>query len=133
MAVPADARAASPGSPAVACATAGGTALVLALAGCAAAPVDTDTGAGGGPSLVDLGRTVFLERAEPSCALCHTLADAGAAGAVGPDLDALRPGLETVVSAVRDGVGVMPPQARLLTEEEIRAVARYVVDATGGG
>ena len=131
MAVPRDAWVAPPGSSAVARATAGGTALVLALAGCAVAPVDT--GAGGGPSLVDLGRTVFLERAEPSCALCHTLADAGAAGAVGPDLDALRPGLETVVSAVRDGVGVMPPQARLLTEEEIRAVARYVVDATGGG
>ena len=131
MAVPGDARAASWGSPAGARAVAGGMALVLALAGCAGAPVDA--GAGGEASLVELGRTVFLERAEPSCALCHTLAEAGAAGAVGPDLDALRPGLETVVSAVRDGVGVMPPQAGLLTEEEIRAVARYVVDATGGG
>lgn len=131
MAVAGCARAASPSSLAGARAVAGGMAFVLTLAGCAGAPVDA--GAGGEVPLVDLGRTVFLERAEPSCALCHTLADAGAAGAVGPDLDALRPGLETVVSAVRDGVGVMPPQARLLTEEEIRAVARYVVDATGGG
>lgn len=131
MAVLRDTRAASPGSLTVARVTAGGMALVLTVAGCAVAPVDTS--AGDEASLVGLGRTVFLERAEPSCALCHTLAEAGAVGAVGPDLDALRPGLETVVSAVRDGVGVMPPQARLLTEEEIRAVARYVVDATGGG
>ena len=130
MAAPGGARAASPSSLAGARVVAGGMAFALTVAGCAGARVDT--GAGGEASLVDLGRTVFLERAEPSCALCHTLADAGATGAVGPDLDALRPRLETVVSAVRDGVGIMPPQARLLTEEEIRAVARYVVDATGG-
>ncbi|MDE0395369.1 MAG: cytochrome c [Gammaproteobacteria bacterium] len=131
MAVPRDPLAAVPGLLAVARSTAAGMALVLTVAGCAVAPVDTS--AGDEDSLVGLGRTVFLERAEPGCALCHTLADAGAAGAVGPDLDALRPGLETVVSAVRDGVGVMPPQAGLLTEAEIRAVARYVVHATGGG
>ena len=131
MAVPGEARAPLPGWLAVARATTGGMALVFTVAGCAVARVDTS--AGGEGSLVDLGRTVFLERAEPICALCHTLADAGATGAVGPDLDALRPGLETVLSAVRDGVGVMPPQDRLLTEEEIRAVAQYVVDATGGG
>ena len=131
MAVSWGARANSASSLAAARAVAGGMAFMLTVAGCAGAPVDT--GAAGEASLVELGRTVFLERAEPSCALCHTLADAGAGGVLGPDLDALRPGLETVVSAVRDGVGVMPPQARLLTEEEIRAVARYVVDATGGG
>ena len=130
MAVAQDARAASASSPPGGRTVAGRMALMFGVAGCAGAPVDT--GAGSAASLVDLGRTVFIERAEPSCALCHTLADAGAAGAVGPDLDALRPGLETVVSAVRDGVGVMPPQAGFLTEEEIRAVARYVVDATGG-
>ena len=120
MAVSWGARANSASSLAAARAVAGGMAFMLTVAGCAGAPVDT--GAAGEASLVELGRTVFLERAEPSCALCHTLADAGAGGVLGPDLDALRPGLD-----------VMPPQARLLTEEEIRAVARYVVDATGGG
>ncbi len=79
--------------------------------------------------LQDLGRAVFTELAEPSCALCHTLAEAGATGSVGPNLDELMPDVQAVVSAVTDGVGIMPSQRGNLTQEQIRAVARYVSEA----
>ena len=84
-----------------------------------------------GPALAqdgdaELGRQVFLERAEPACAICHTLAAAGAAGTIAPSLDELKPSKEAVRAAVAEGVGVMPSYADKLTEAEIEAVARYV-------
>src|SRR5690606_38915843 len=39
----------------------------------------------------DLGREVFTTQATPACAICHTLAAAGATGEVGPSLDMLKP------------------------------------------
>lgn len=77
-----------------------------------------------------LGKQIFNEVAQPSCALCHTLKDAGAAGTVGPVLDELKPTADKVEQAVRSGVGVMPPYENL-TDEQIEAVARYVSSATG--
>jgi mono/diheme cytochrome c family protein len=76
-----------------------------------------------------LGREVFTERAEPRCALCHTLADTGAAGDVGPNLDEMAPEAARIRAAVASGVGVMPPYAETLTPEEIDAVAAYVAAA----
>lgn len=76
------------------------------------------------------GREVFLERSAPGCGSCHRLADAGTRGARGPDLDELRPDFERVLEAVRHGARTMPSQARVLSEEEMEAVARYVVEAT---
>ena len=104
----------------------------LATSACAPAPADESVIPAEGALPLDFGRNVFLESAEPSCALCHTLAEAGSTGAIGPDLDALRPDVQAIVSAVRDGVGVMPAQSEHLTEEEIQAVARYVFEATSG-
>jgi mono/diheme cytochrome c family protein len=72
---------------------------------------------------------VFTELAQPSCALCHTLQAAGAAGAVGPSLDELKPDKARVLEAVRKGLGVMPPFADKLTPEQIEAVADYVARA----
>ena len=47
-----------------------------------------------GPVLADeqleLGKKVFLEQAQPSCTVCHTLNDAGSAGEIGPNLDQLK-------------------------------------------
>ena len=74
----------------------------------------------------DLGRKVFTEIAQPSCALCHTLQAAGAAGAVGPSLDELKPDKARILEAVRKGLGVMPPFGDKLTPEQIEAVADYV-------
>jgi cytochrome c6 len=78
-----------------------------------------------------LGRAVFLEKAEPQCALCHSLAEAGADGAVGPDLDMLRPDYDTVMRAVTQGVGPMRPYVDL-DEAELDALAHYVATASGG-
>jgi mono/diheme cytochrome c family protein len=74
----------------------------------------------------ELGRKVFTEIAQPSCALCHALQAAGAAGTIGPSLDELKPDKARVLEAVRKGVGVMPPFAGKLTPEQIEAVADFV-------
>lgn len=81
--------------------------------------------------LLTPGRKVFVEQAQPSCTLCHTLADAGASGTVGPDLDELAPSEQQVEAAVSNGVGVMPAYGDSLTSEQIRAVARYVSSLSG--
>lgn len=78
------------------------------------------------------GKQVFTQEAQPSCSICHTLADAGATGAIGPDLDELKPSLAQVINAVTGGVGIMPAFEESLTEEQIQAVADYVTSVTGG-
>ena len=78
-----------------------------------------------------LGKSVFLELAEPQCALCHTLADAGSSGDIGPDLDQLQPTEERVRAAVTQGIDVMPSYAELLSEEQLDAVAHYVATVAG--
>lgn len=105
--------------------------LGLATAACAGGRAVGSGEEGEAPeALMDEGRTVFLELAEPSCALCHTLGDAGATGVLGPNLDELKPDLEIVRAAVTTGVGVMPAQGHL-TEQQIQALASYVSQAAG--
>ncbi len=87
--------------------------------------------AGADEALLAQGRQVFLEQAQPSCSLCHTLREAGASGAVGPDLDQLKPDAARVAAAVSNGLGVMPPFADTLSAEQIRAVAHYVSSVAG--
>ncbi len=79
------------------------------------------------------GKALFQTQAVPACAVCHTLADAGAEGAIGPNLDDLKPELEQVRRALIDGVGVMPSFADSLSEDDLNAVAEYVVSASKGG
>ena len=74
--------------------------------------------------MFDLGKDVFLNKAV--CSTCHTLADAGSNGQIGPNLNEIRPGKMTVMNAVTNGIGVMPPYEDQLTPEEIEAVAHYV-------
>lgn len=62
---------------------------------------------------------------QPHCALCHTLADAQASGAVGPDLNELTPDAQRIKHAMRNGIGPMPATT-WLTDEQIELVARYV-------
>jgi cytochrome c6 len=99
--------------------------LAAALALCAGAAQ-----AGDEPDL-ELGKQVFLEIAEPQCAICHTLADAGATGDIAPSLDDLQPSAEQVEIVVRDGVDLMPAFEDVLTEEQIKAVAHYVATVAG--
>ena len=66
------------------------------------------------------------------CKGCHTLADAGATGTVGPNLDDAKPDKDLVITRVTKGMGAMPPFAGQLTDQQIADVAAYVVQATGG-
>ena len=64
------------------------------------------------------------------CAGCHTLADAGASGRVGPAFDgdaALSHDL--VVDRVANGSGPMPAFGGQMSPEEIEAIAAYVIHA----
>lgn len=78
------------------------------------------------------GKKLFTQTAVPACAVCHTLAHAGAKGDIGPDLDELRPDAARVEKAMRNGIGQMPPFARL-SDEQIQALARYVESAAASG
>jgi mono/diheme cytochrome c family protein len=82
--------------------------------------------AGGDPVA---GAEVF---ASAGCGSCHTLAEAGTSGTVGPNLDDSQPPHELVVDRVTNGQGVMPPFAGQLSDAEIQDVAAYVVQATSG-
>lgn len=66
------------------------------------------------------------------CGGCHTLADAGASGAVGPNLDELKPDAAAVFTIVTNGRGSMPAFSGQLDEQQIADVAAYVVQATSG-
>ncbi|MEZ5099594.1 MAG: cytochrome c [Thermoleophilia bacterium] len=77
------------------------------------------------------GKQLF---ASAGCVGCHTLADAGAAGNVGPNLDETKPAFDTVVQLVTNGAGPMPAfgTSGALTDDQIKDVAAYVVSATQG-
>jgi sulfite dehydrogenase len=81
----------------------------------------------GAPAQED-GRKLFTS-VTPACALCHTLKDAGATGAVGPSLDELKPDRERVIQALRTGIGQMPAFTQL-SEAQIQALGKYVEEAT---
>lgn len=91
------------------------------------ATTGTTSGGGGDPTA---GKAVFLGN---GCGGCHTLAAAGTSGNVGPNLDEKKPSLSLVVDRVTHGKGAMPPFADSLSEQQIKDVAAYVVQSTGGG
>jgi mono/diheme cytochrome c family protein len=64
------------------------------------------------------------------CSSCHTLADAGATGQVGPNLDVMRPMSTQVAAIVAQGGGGMPSFGGQLSSDQIKAVADYVESAT---
>jgi cytochrome c6 len=76
------------------------------------------------------GKDVFLSAG--GCGSCHTLADAGTTGTVGPNLDAASPSFDKAVEQVTNGGGVMPPFKDTLSEQQIQDVAAYVSSAAGG-
>jgi mono/diheme cytochrome c family protein len=61
-----------------------------------------------------------------NCGSCHTLAKAGTSGSVGPALDKLAFGADTIEELMRSGTGVMPSFEDKLAVAEIAAVAAYV-------
>lgn len=101
-------------------------AAVLAIAPTVSSAADCDE------AKLEQGKTLFMKGAVPACAVCHTLKDAGAEGAIGPNLDDLKPSYSHVKEMVRQGAGIMPSFDESLTDEQIEAVATYVSHITGG-
>ena len=85
-------------------------------------------GGGGGQAAPSDPKELFVQ----SCGSCHTLADAGTTGTIGPDLDQLKPPLDAAVEQITNGGGGMPAFGDQLSEQQIQALAEYVVQATGG-
>ncbi len=80
--------------------------------------------AGDAAAKIEKGRTVF---ANYGCGSCHSLADAGATGHVGPSFDGDSNLTEAfVVNRVTNGQGAMPSFGGQLSDEEIADVAAYV-------
>jgi mono/diheme cytochrome c family protein len=122
-------------------------ALLLPLAGLAALLPVAGCG-GGGSADVARGKQLFTQR----CGSCHTLADAGTKGTIGPNLDdafkqdiADGEGRSTIEGVVRGQIrfpqGPQMP-ANLVKGKDVDAVAAYVAKvvgpakgagATGGG
>jgi cytochrome c6 len=74
------------------------------------------------------GKSIFQSA---GCANCHTLADAGSTGTVGPNLDQAKPPKSLVVDRVTHGKGVMPSFQGTLNPQQIQAVAQYVSSVAG--
>lgn len=73
------------------------------------------------------GKDIFVAK----CGSCHTLADAGTTGTVGPNLDVLKPPFDIVKNQVIHGGGAMPAFQGILTDKQIAAVAKYVAEHAG--
>ena len=99
-------------------------------------------GGGGGGGETD-GKTLFTDAAQPTaCASCHTLADAGATGTTGPNLDEVVPDLseEELKQAIVDPdaeiaegfqPGLMPRYGDSLSEEQVDALVQYLKEVAG--
>jgi cytochrome c6 len=101
-------------------------ALALGVAGCGGEPASDERL----PGDTAKGAEVFTDA---GCGDCHALRAAGSSGGTGPNLDTLRPGYEQAARQVRNGGRGMPAFNLRLTRDQIRDVAAYVADSTGGG
>ncbi len=109
-----------------------GTLLALAASSAPSAAQDGAKPAAAPPAAgaadkIAKGREIFANFA---CGSCHSLADAGAAGHVGPSFDG-DPNLSEpfIIDRVTNGQGAMPAFGGQLSPEEIAAVAAYVSHA----
>jgi cytochrome c553 len=101
--------------------------LVVAAAGCGGGEKASDTNL---PGDAKAGKQVF---AAAGCGSCHTLRAASSTGTTGPNLDTVGPGYQRVVKQVTDGGIGMPSFEFKLGNDEIKNVAAFVAESTGGG
>jgi mono/diheme cytochrome c family protein len=87
-----------------------------------AANPDASIGGGPGGAGGDDPQSLFTS----NCGSCHVLEKAGTSGTVGPNLDEAQPSFEDAVRQITNGGGGMPAFGDQLTDEQIRALARYV-------
>lgn len=79
------------------------------------------------------GANAAAETFTSTCGSCHTLSAAGTSGAVGPNLDGVKPSKAEVLAAIENGglgSGTMPPG--LLQGSEAEEVAEFVAKSAGG-
>jgi cbb3-type cytochrome c oxidase subunit III len=84
-----------------------------------------DASIGGGPAAGGGGddpQSLFTS----NCGSCHALEKAGTSGTVGPNLDEAQATFAEAVRQITNGGGGMPAFGEQLTDEQIRALARYV-------
>ena len=75
------------------------------------------------------GKEIFL--GPSGCTGCHTLADAGSTGNVGPNLDDAQPSFDLAFDRVTNGQGGMPSFGTSLTDQQRADVAAYVSSVAG--
>jgi cytochrome c6 len=78
--------------------------------------------------MFELGKNIFLNKAY--CASCHTLADAGSVGNIGPNLNEIKPEYIRILNAVTIGIGTMQAYEGILNDKEIESVVHYVFEST---
>ena len=107
--------------------------LCLGVAACGGDDEDADTATTEETTTTDettetttAGREVFVA----NCGSCHTLADAGTSGAIGPSLDGIGLDVSAIESQVRNGGGGMPSFEGQLSDEETQAVSAYVAESS---
>jgi mono/diheme cytochrome c family protein len=107
------------------------TAIVAVLGACGGSGGGSSSAPSSPPASGEVsaaaGKVVFTD----NCATCHTLADAGSSGSVGPNLDDLKPDEETVKNQVTNGGGGMPAFGGELSQTQIDSVATYVSSVAG--
>lgn len=101
------------------------SAAAVVAAGCGGGNDGGDAGSGPGTGSTD-GKALFTS----SCGGCHVLQAAGTSGSVGPSLDERKPSREDVLTAIKNGPGVMPEN--LYEGAQAEAVADYVASSAGG-
>jgi mono/diheme cytochrome c family protein len=75
------------------------------------------------------GKAIFTGAS--GCTGCHTLADAGSSGTVGPNLDDAKPSFDLAYDRVTNGQGGMPSFQTSLTDQQRADVAAYVSSVAG--
>ena len=75
------------------------------------------------------GKAIFTGAS--GCTGCHTLADAGSSGTVGPNLDDAMPSFDLAYDRVTNGQGGMPSFQTSLTDQQRADVAAYVSSVAG--
>ncbi len=104
----------------------------------------TSTGGGGGGAQGNAaaGKQIFTATAQPPCATCHTLQEAGATGMVGPNLDDALKGKdaafihESIVdpnAQIASGfqAGIMPQNyGQQLNDQQLADVVAFLVQST---
>jgi len=123
--------------------TAAGAASTGAAAGAPAAGKPAAGGAAPSPALAAAGKQVFT--GSGGCSACHTLADAGSTGAVGPDLNKFLTGAKHSAAFIRTSIvspnafvekgypaNVMPQTfGSTLSAQQVNALVSYLLKATG--